>query len=301
VDAALTGRLSGAARIIVPRTSDADYKSFLYLREFVRLGIVPALPATVLFDLLQSDSAEVRDYDASRTRALFEELVSVTGRQPSIDDLRHEIACSNAARAAARRLAAVRHGLPRVSGAEMFPLLAALWQLEPNDYAALAGEAADDMARRPPLQGPRVLLAGAPVDGPELHVAIESHGAIVVAEVGPWGSGAAGDDVASDGDPMIALADKYRGDTIGARTPVDGLRRWIARTIDQVDAVVLSLPPDDAVFGWDYPSLRDLLESRRIPHVCLYGDPYQPLSTDDHARLDELMGAAALRQEARHA
>ena len=38
-EAALTGRLSSAARIIVPRTSDPDYKFFLYLREFVRLGI----------------------------------------------------------------------------------------------------------------------------------------------------------------------------------------------------------------------------------------------------------------------
>jgi benzoyl-CoA reductase/2-hydroxyglutaryl-CoA dehydratase subunit BcrC/BadD/HgdB len=195
---------------------------------------------------------------------------------------------------------ALRHDLPRVSGAEVFPLLAAWWQLEPNDYAALAGEAADDIARRPPLEGPRVLLAGAPVDGPDLHAAIESHGAIVVAEVGPWGSGAAGDDVACDGDPFIALADKYRRDAIGARTPVDALRSRIARTIDQVDAVIVLLPPDDAVFGWDYPVLRDLLESRRIPHICLYGDPYQPLSTDDHARLDKLVGAGALRQEARH-
>ena len=44
VDAALTGRLDRAARIIVPRTSDPDYKSFLYLREFVRRGIARSLP-----------------------------------------------------------------------------------------------------------------------------------------------------------------------------------------------------------------------------------------------------------------
>ena len=46
VDAALTGRLDRAARIIVPRTSDPDYKSFLYLREFVRRGIARSLPPT---------------------------------------------------------------------------------------------------------------------------------------------------------------------------------------------------------------------------------------------------------------
>ena len=80
------------------------------------------------------------------------------------------------------------------------------------------------IATRPPLAGPRVLLTGAPVDGHELHEAIESHGAVVVAEVGPWGSGAAGDDVRVDDDPVAALADKYRADAIGARTPAASLR-----------------------------------------------------------------------------
>ena len=96
---------------------------------------------------------------------------------------------TNTARSAARRLAALRHVAPRIKGAEVLPLLGAFWQLPPNDYASLADEAVDDIAQRPPLDGPRVLLAGAPVDGPVLHAAIESHGAIVVEEVGPWGSG----------------------------------------------------------------------------------------------------------------
>ena len=140
-------------------------------------------------------------------RALFDELASVTGRQPSLDDLRQEIARTNAARAAARRLVALRRAAPPhvIRGAEVLPLLGAFWQLPPNDYASLAAEAVDDIAQRPPLDGPRVLLAGAPVDGPVLHAAIESHGAIVVEEVGPWGSGAAGDDVACAGDPLLAL------------------------------------------------------------------------------------------------
>ncbi len=32
--------------------------------------------------------------------------------------------------------------------------------------------------------------------------------------------------------------------------------------LDDVDAVVVSLPPEDAVFGWDYPALRDMLQAR---------------------------------------
>ena len=300
VDAALTGPLSHAARIVIPRTSDPDYKCFLYLREFVRLGIAPALPPILLFDLLQSQGPDVPAYNATRTRALFEGLATIAGRQPSLDDLRHEIVQTNAARVAARRLVAQRRFAPRVRGTEVFPLLGAFWRLAPDYYTALARIAADEIERRPPLAGPRVLLAGAPVDSPALHTAIESRGAIVVAEVGPWGNGAAGDDVICGDDPITALSEKYRTDAIGPRTPATAMRNLIVSALDHVDAVVWSLPPDDTAFGWDYPALRGLLETRRIPHTCLHGDPYQPLSPSDKARIDALLTATASRTEVLH-
>jgi hypothetical protein len=113
-----------------------------------------------------------------------------------------------------------------------------------------------------------------------------------VAEIGPWGSGAADGEVRVDDDPVAALADRYRSDAVGARTPVDSLRRVTGRMLDGVDAVVVSLPPDDAVFGWDYPALRDGLEERGIPHLCLRGDPYRPPGPADHARLGAMLSAA---------
>ena len=300
VESALTGRLSDAARIVIPRTSDTDYKCFLYLRECVRRGVTSALPAVILFDLLQSCGAHVGAYDAARTRALLDELASISGRTPSADDLRQEIVRANAARAAARRLLAFRRIVPRVTGTEVFPLLAAFWELEPERYVAAVDGAASAFAKRSALRGPRVLLTGAPVDGPELHRAIESHGAIVVAEVGPWGSGAAGDDVRQHDDPIVALADKYRADAVGARTPAASIRHWTAGMLDDVDAVVVSLPPEDAVFGWDYPALRDMLQARGIPHVCLRGDQYQAPTAEEHAQLDAMISTASTLQEARH-
>ena len=300
VENALTGRLADATRIVIPRTSDADYKCFLYLREFVRRGVATSLAPVVLFDLLQSGGADVLAYDVSRTRVLLDELSSASGRMPSADDLRAEITRANAARVAARRLAGLRRSVPRVAGTEVFPLLAAFWEMDPNRYATMANDAASRIAARPPLAGPRVLLTGAPVDGQRVHEAIESHGAVVVDEVGPWGSGAAGDDVRIDDDPIAALADKYRADSIGARTPVDTLRRLTASILDDLDALVFSLPPDDAVFGWDYPALRDALQARGIPHVCLRGDPHETLTLADHAALGAMVSAASRLQEARH-
>jgi hypothetical protein len=300
VEGALTGRLTDAARIVIPRTSDTDYKCFLYLREFVRRGVTSALPPVILFDLLQSLGAGVCVYDAARTLALLDELASVSGRTPSADDLHQEIARANEARAAARRLVAFRRAVPRVTGTELFPLLAAFWELEPERYVAAVNGAASAFAKRPALSGPRVLLTGVPVDGLGLHQAIESHGAIVVAEIGPWGDGAAGDDVRVDDDPVRAVADKYRADAVGARTPAASLRRWTERRLDDVDAVVVSLPPEDAVFGWDYPALRDMLQARGIPHVRLRSDQYQALTPNEHAQLEGMVSAASTLQEARH-
>lgn len=299
VEAVVTGRLARVARIVIPRSSDPDYKCFLYLRELSRIGATRRAAPTCLFDLLQSHGANVRAYDVARTHALAGELASASGHAPSDEDLRLEIGRANKARAAARQLDALRRRSPRVTGAEAFALLGAFWQLDPDDYAALAAAAAAEIAERPPLEGPRVLLAGAPVDTPALHAAIESHGAIVVAETGPWGRGAAGADVTADGDLVAALADKYRTDTVSARTPADDLRAWLQGAIADIDAVVVSLPPDDTVFGWDYPAVKDLLDARGIPHTCLRCDPSATLTPQEHARLDACVGTALRRRETR--
>jgi hypothetical protein len=298
VEAALTGRLAHVAAIVLPRTSDPDYKCFLYLRELVRRGLVSTLPPVLLFDLLHSATPEVPPYDVARARALLDRLAGISERRPTSNDLRRAVGAANAARAAARRLDALRRSEPRLGGLEAFPLLGAFWQLAPERYSALASTAADAIAARAPLQGPRVLLAGAPGDSPTLHAALESQGAIVVAEVSPFGAGVAGDDVDSAADPIAALADRYRRSAIDARTPVAALERWIERFLASIDVVVVSLPPDDASFGWDYPRLRSLLERRSIPHAVLRGDPARPMAPADRERIEALLTGASARRAA---
>ena len=299
-DAALAGRLQQALCVVLPRTSDPDYKAFLYLRELVRRNVATSLPSILLFDLLQSNGPDVRAYDASRARDLFETLATLRQRPPSIDDVHDAIRQTNAARAAVRRLLDLRHDGPRVSGAEVIPLIGAFWRMSPDDYAVLANEAADVLSRRTPLDGPRVLLAGAPVDGPALHVAIESLGSVVVAEPGPWGSDTPGEDVSSDGDPFMAVAERYRRCATGPRMPLTTVQQLVRRVTDEVDAVIVVLPPEDTVFGWDYPALRAWLEARRLPHLCITSDPCLPLSPADRERLAGLIASVTSRVGARH-
>jgi len=299
VEAAVAGRLKEAC-IVLSRTSEPDYKCFLYLRELVRRRVLQGSGPILLFDLLQSQGRDVAAYNAGRARALFAALAPA-GAMASLAALREQIARANAARAAVRRLIALRNHPPRITGAEVLPLIGAFRCLAPEVYAPLALAAADRIARREPLVRPRVLLLGAPVDDPALHAAIETHDAVVVAETGPWGVQAAGEDVADEADPFAAIAEKYRRDVSGPRTRVHDIRCWVEQALPGIDAVVVSLPPDDAVFGWDYPSLRRQLQALDVPHVCLTHDPCEPVPQVDRERLAALVNAAVPRLEARRA
>jgi hypothetical protein len=67
-----------------------------------------------------------------------------------------------------------------------------------------------------------------------------------------------------------------------------------------VDAVVVCLPADDAVFGWEYPALRAWMEEHRLPHVCVSGAPCEPLSPEDNEKLSALIGATCQRAGTHH-
>jgi hypothetical protein len=144
-----------------------------------------------------------------------------------------------------------------------------------------------------------VLLAGAPVDSTALHAAVETEGGVVVAELSPFGSCGLRADVETAGDPFAALAEHYRRESIDARMPVAELMRKLAGAIEHADAVVISLPPDDASFGFDYPRIRDLLARHAIAHTVVTGDPACAATAADRERIATLLRGVAPRREAR--
>jgi hypothetical protein len=146
-----------------------------------------------------------------------------------------------------------------------------------------------------------VLVAGAPVDGATLHAAIEAAGGVVVAELSPFGGCGTSADVEIDADPIASLAEHYRRESIDARLPVEALLHKLDERLDGVAAVVLSLPADDASFGWDYPRVRERLDARQLPHAVLAGDPAHGATAADRERLRALLGRAGVaRREAGH-
>lgn len=260
--------------VVIPRTSEQEHKLFLYLREVARQG-AERTPQPILYNLLHARSPEAEAYGLERTHDLKLQVERLIGRRIESEALLDAIAEGNTARQAIRELLREREGAaPRLRGAEALMLIGAWYFMDRSEYAALARRALLEIQMRPPLQGPRILIRGSSLDGPDLCAAVEAHGAIVVAEDDWWGSRAAGRDIDTSMDPVRAIFEKYYFDAPSPRVfPSDFADAWFHRKATEVDGVILYLSPEDDVAGWDYPRLRSFLEDRAIPHLMLRDEP----------------------------
>jgi hypothetical protein len=299
IEAAVTGRLAGVAAVVVPKASDPDYKCFLYLRELARRGVGGPYPPVLLLDLLQSDGRAVDAYDEARMGELFAQLCALPGARHVADGLAAEVASSNVARAAGRRLQALRRDAHALRGVDAMRMLGAFWQLPAARYVELADAAAEATVPRDARPVMRVLLAGAPVSSPALHAAIEAHHAIVVDEISPWGSDAVRADVATTTAPLRALAQHYRA-MPAPRLPVHSMLRRFDAALPGIDSVIVSLPPDDATFGWDYPRMRDRLTRLGIPHTAVHADAEPGLPPAELQKIAALVDTLGTGRQLRH-
>jgi hypothetical protein len=283
-DHLLSGEWEFIDLVVIPRTSEQEHKLCLYLREVARQEPERKLPKVLLYNLLHTQSPEARAYGLDRTRELIEALPAI-----SSDRLREAVAESNQARAAVRSLLHLRSD--RLAGAEALPLIGALYFMDRREYTALASAAAQELSKRPEIPGPRVMVKGSPLDHPFLHLAIESHGAIVAAEDDWWGSRAVGEDIRTDGDMRQAIFEKYYLNAPSPRVfPPATADQWFYATASSVDGVVFYLPPEDDVLGWDYPRQRTILDQRGIPHLLVRADASTgDLSAEWHDRIEEFV------------
>jgi benzoyl-CoA reductase/2-hydroxyglutaryl-CoA dehydratase subunit BcrC/BadD/HgdB len=259
--------------VVIPRTSEQEHKLFLYLREVARQGLEQT-PKPILYNLLHARSPEAEAYGLGRTHDLKQQLEQLTGRPIQPDALREAIAEGNSARQAIRALLQQREGAaPRLRGSEAMALIGAWYFMDRSEYALLAQETLREIEMSTPLEGPRILIKGSPQDSPEFCAAIESHGAVVVAEDDWWGSRAAGRDIDTTMEPMRAIFDKYYFDAPSPRVfPAEISDAWFHSKASQVDGVIFYLPQEDDVLGWDYPRLRAFLNNRAIPHLMVRSD-----------------------------
>jgi benzoyl-CoA reductase/2-hydroxyglutaryl-CoA dehydratase subunit BcrC/BadD/HgdB len=293
-ESTVTGEWSFLRAIILSRTSEQEYKLFLYLREVARESPREGVPPVYLYDLLHSQSAETSAYGISRTEELKRQLEAIADRRIAAQDMAEAIAESNAARAAVRLLLGLRQGAPRLGGTEALPLIGAYWFMARSEYAKLATEAADIFRRREPFPGARLIVKGAPLEHVQLHAALESHGAMVIAEDDWWGTRSVGADIDPGSDALKAIFEHYYLDAPSPRVfPSEAADRWFkSRVREGVDGAVFYLPPEDYVLGWDFPRQKHFLDDLLIPSLIVGQDPGAgELGSQLHGNIERFVNA----------
>jgi benzoyl-CoA reductase/2-hydroxyglutaryl-CoA dehydratase subunit BcrC/BadD/HgdB len=270
--AAISGDLRHLRLLLIPRTSEQEYKLYLYLREVARQDPKRRIPPVYLYDMLHTRSPESYSYGLERTLCLKKQLEELTGKLADDAALKHAIEESNFARKAIRQLLSLRRQEPRVTGTEALALIGASFFMNRSEYARLAELAVEKLEDRAPLTGRRLMITGASLSHRILHQALEKHGAVVVAEDDWWGSRSAGEDIGEGcNDRVKTIFEKYYLDTPSPRSfPFEIADAWFQQaSTDGIDGVVFYLPPEDCVAGWDYPRRRHYLEERGIPHLLV--------------------------------
>ncbi len=286
--AAISGDLQHLSLLLISRTSEQEYKLYLYLREVARQDPKRRIPPVYLYDMLHTRSSESYSYGLERTLRLKERLEALTGRPIHNDAVSQAIEESNSARRAIRKLLNLRRLEPKVSGTEALALIGPSFFINRDEYARLAEEAVKVIERRNILPGKRVMIEGASLNHRGLHLALEKHGAVVVAEDDWWGSRSSGKDIADESnDLMRAIFEKYYLDTPSPRLfPFEIADGWFQQaSADEIDGVVFYLPPEDCVAGWDYPRRRRSLDARGIPHLLVREDAVS-ISDESHTRIE---------------
>jgi benzoyl-CoA reductase/2-hydroxyglutaryl-CoA dehydratase subunit BcrC/BadD/HgdB len=270
--AAISGDLRYLSLLLIPRTSEQEYKLYLYLREVARQCPGRRIPPLYLYDMLHTRSPESYAYGLERTLCLKVRLEELTGKTIEDQELLHAIKESNIARDAMQNLLSLREKDPRITGTEALTFLGASYFCSRDAYARLVDEAVEMLKDRNPLAGKRMMIAGSSLNHRGLHQAVEQHGAVVVAEDDWWGSRAAGENIAYEsGNLLKAVFDKYYLDAPSPRLfPSEIADAWFReKSTNGIDGVIFYLPPEDCVAGWDYPRRRNYLDEKRIPHLLV--------------------------------
>jgi benzoyl-CoA reductase/2-hydroxyglutaryl-CoA dehydratase subunit BcrC/BadD/HgdB len=297
-DSVVRGEWDFLRAILVPRTSEQEYKLFLYLREVARERPRPGMPPVFLYDLLHSRSPESYAYGLSRTLELKKQLEEISGQAILANALRDAVAESNAARAAVRRLLQLRQPSARLSGIEALRLIGALWFMSRTEFASLVLEASENLDRSETLPGVRLLVKGAPLDGVGLHAALEVRGAIVAAEDDWWGTRSVGADIETGDDVLKAIFEHYYEAPSPRAFPPEVADRWFQSSVTNgIDGVVFYLPPEDYVAGWDYPRQKRFLEGLGIRSLAVREDAGAgELSLEAGERIDQFVQETARRR-----
>jgi len=171
-------------------------------------------------------------YYRDELRTLYAGMTASFGTQGSDDALREAIRTLNGTRLRLARINRMRmEERPKLTGAEALAIHIASMVVPPAVFADLADRLIDELEKRPGLEPPRarLVLVGAELDEPSFIRAIESQGALVVADRLCFGARSVLEPIDEEtGDPLDAIGRAYFFRPSCARMIGDFQNRWIS-------------------------------------------------------------------------
>ena len=226
-----------------------------------------------------SASAATVDFLASEYRRLIAQLQAMNGGRFTEEALRRSLTVYNQNRALLRHLSHIRAEQPHLLRAsELYLLLRAANLLPVETHTEMLREVIAALAARSakPRDSLRVVIEGAFCEQPpaELIRLMEEAGCYIVDDDFVLGRRWFADDIPTQGDPVLALAESYAARAVYSSVRHDPARPRTAGLADKVrrtraNAVIFLIAKFCEPAYFDYVLFKRELESLGVPHLLL--------------------------------
>ncbi|MDY6875664.1 MAG: 2-hydroxyacyl-CoA dehydratase family protein [Chloroflexota bacterium] len=263
-DQALAGELDGIAGMALAQTCD----TMQGLTDLWRRN-VSHIPLFHFGMPLRLDGPSARAYLLSELESLRERVQGTTGHPISDGALRESIALYNRTRALVRRLYA-RAARGDIAPPDLYGLVRAAFQMPKETYNQ---EIESRMQDAGPLSAPRLIIVGPALADPVLFDITAQAGARLVGDLLDLGERYFAVDVAEDGPPLEALANRLLA-LVPTPTKYHPQRTRAAHLLSLVrergaDGLIFARQKFCDPHGFDYAQLARILDQAGVPHLLV--------------------------------
>jgi benzoyl-CoA reductase/2-hydroxyglutaryl-CoA dehydratase subunit BcrC/BadD/HgdB len=266
LDQALAGKLDGLAGVTLAQTCDTmQGLTDLWQRNVAHIPLLHfGMP-------LRLDGSSARSYLLAELRSLRERTQALTGRPVTDDALQESIAVHNCTRGLVRRLYARAADF---APPDLYGLVRAAFQTPKELYNQEAESQIQDVTNLlPRSSAPLLLLVGPALADPILFDVLAQAGTRVVGDLLDLGERYFAVDIAADGDPLEALADRLLAllPTPTKHHPQRSRAAYLLSLVQERSAngVIFARQKFCEPHGFDYVQLAHALDQADVPHLLV--------------------------------
>lgn len=248
----LSGKWAFLKVLIIPRTSEAEHKLFLYLMEVKRQTQNPNIPEIYFFDFLHTQNPLSEEYSFQQVKML-DKFLKNQQKTTFQKEIEISIQLSNKIKTQLNQLSEYRYqGL--LTGVEALTIIGAMYFMNRKDYLKNLEIVLNEILVRKPLKiNKKILVKGYCINHTDFHTSLEKEGNIVVAEDDWWGSRAGGSMIEISENSLKSIFDKYYFHSPSPRVfPMRKAHQWLKTEMEKdIDLVEFYINHDDDVLGWE--------------------------------------------------